>query len=108
MEGQQIIVIVIALGVLALMLASLWEICEKAGRKGWEGIIPIYNNMVMAEIGGKPSWWGLLACIPYVGIVFGIWIWNLVCKAFGERYRFFIRTDFFTYDLFTNISFWRF
>lgn len=29
--------------IVVLMLVSMWKIFEKAGRQGWEGIIPIYN-----------------------------------------------------------------
>ena len=60
--------------IIVLVFASCWKICEKAGRQGWEGIIPIYNYWVLAEIGGKPGWWGLMILIPCVGIVFAITI----------------------------------
>ena len=32
------------LALIVLIFASMWKIFVKAGRAGWEGIIPIYNN----------------------------------------------------------------
>jgi hypothetical protein len=66
------------------IILGMWKTFQKAGRNGWEAIIPIYNYMVMAEIAGKPNWWGLLCIIPYAGIVFQIWIKNLISKKFGK------------------------
>lgn len=70
------------------MIIGMWKTYQKAGRHGWECIIPIYNNMVLAEIGGKPNWWGLLCLIPYVNIIFYIWIVNLTAKKFGKNVGF--------------------
>jgi len=66
------------------IILGMWKAFQKAGRKGWECIVPVYNNMVMAEIGGKPNWWGLLCLIPYANIVFYIWILNMVSIKFNK------------------------
>lgn len=71
-----------------VMIISLWKIFEKAGKPGWACIVPIYNNMVMAEIGGKESWFGLLPMIPYIGIIWSIWIQNRLSKSFGKEVGF--------------------
>lgn len=82
----EIILIVGAVLIFAIpIILGMWKTFQKAGRRGWECIIPIYNNMVMAEIAGKPNWWGLLCIIPYAGIVFSIWITNLLGKKFGKE-----------------------
>lgn len=78
-----LLIILFYIGIIALMLTSLWKIVAKAGEPGWSGIIPIYNMMVLAKIGQKPIWWGALVLIPLAGIVFQIWIWNRVVKRFG-------------------------
>jgi Family of unknown function (DUF5684) len=57
---------------------------EKAGKPGWAAIIPIYNYIVMAEISGKPTWWGVMVIIPFAGIVFSIWLINVTIKSFGK------------------------
>ena len=33
-----------------LMIVSIWKIFKKAGKKGWEAIVPIYNTIVLLEI----------------------------------------------------------
>jgi hypothetical protein len=85
--------------ILIVVLISMWKIFTKAGRPGWEGIIPIYNIYVMiTEIIGKPVKWFyyilggiILSFIPFVGIlvsiallVIMIIILNDLAKAFGK------------------------
>ena len=67
-----------------VMVVSLWKIFEKADKPGWACLVPIYNNMVMAEIGGKDSLFGLLPLIPYLGVIWSIWIQNRLSKSFGK------------------------
>ena len=73
-----IIILLFYFGILFLILASFWKIYQKAGRKGWEGIVPIYNIYVMLQIVGKPTWWLILYLIPIVNIVYGIWTYNML------------------------------
>jgi len=80
--------IILMLVIAIVMIISLWKIFEKAGKPGWACIVPIYNNMVMAEIGGKESWFGLLPMIPYIGIIWSIWIQNRLSKSFGKEVGF--------------------
>ncbi|AEV97530.1 hypothetical protein A4D02_30485 [Niastella koreensis] len=61
-----------------------WRIFEKAGRPGWEAIIPVYNTFIMMKIIGKPWWWILLLCIPFVNIIFAIIAVNMLSKSFGK------------------------
>ena len=61
-----------------------WRIFEKAGRPGWESLIPIYKYFVMMKIIGKPWWWVLLMCIPLVNLVFAIMAVNMLSKSFGK------------------------
>ena len=70
--------------VLVVMIISQWKIYEKAGKPGWAAIVPVYNQMVLSEIGGKPDVWGLLALIPYVGIIWSVWLINRMAKSFGK------------------------
>jgi hypothetical protein len=71
-----------------VMVISMWKIFEKADKPGWACLVPIYNNMVMAEIGGKESWFGLLPMIPYIGVIWSIWIQNRLSKSFGKEVGF--------------------
>lgn len=70
--------------VLFVCIGAMWKVMVKAGKPGWAAIVPIYNMMVLAEIGGKPNWWGLLTIIPFVGWIFAIIITADVAKSFGQ------------------------
>ncbi|MBY0476752.1 MAG: hypothetical protein K2Q24_03835 [Chitinophagaceae bacterium] len=81
----QIIFLLVFILIIALpSIIGMWKTFQKAGRQGWEAIVPVYNYMVMAELAGKPSWWGVLCIIPYAGIIFQVWIKNLLCKKFNK------------------------
>jgi hypothetical protein len=74
----------IVLGLLAIYVVAGWQIFVKAGRPGWEILIPFYNLYICVKIVGKPGWWVILMCIPYVGIVWHIWSLNMLSKSFGK------------------------
>src|SRR4051794_10562320 len=65
------------------MFLGFWKVFEKAGEPGWSAFVPIYNLMVMARIAGKEETFGLLACIPCVGIYFMIVLYIELGKRFG-------------------------
>ncbi len=69
------VIMVVYLIVLIVTLVALWKVFVKAGVEGWKAIIPVYNGWVLAEIAGKPGWWGIVgigAIIPFIGFVFSI------------------------------------
>ena len=78
------IFVLLMLGVVVLLFASMWKLYEMAGKPGWASIVPIYNQLTLLEIVGKPWWWLLLMLIPYVGAIWGIWTLNLFIKSFGK------------------------
>jgi hypothetical protein len=84
MEEVGIVGIIIYLGIIVLMIASIWKIFEKAGKPGWAAIIPIYNIIVLLEVVGKPVWWIILFMIPFINVIFMIWTFNLLSKSFGK------------------------
>ncbi|MBL4624384.1 MAG: hypothetical protein JKY42_04500 [Flavobacteriales bacterium] len=84
METSMIIGGVIGLGFFIFIIASLWKVFTKAGQPGWACIIPVYNYYIMTKIAEKPGWWTILMLIPYVNIVFVVWIWNRIVKRFGK------------------------
>lgn len=57
---------------LALTLFGCWKLFEKAGRKGWEAIIPFYNIYVIIKLSGRPAWWIILFFIPVINVIMGI------------------------------------
>ncbi|MBE7441789.1 MAG: signal peptidase I [Flavobacteriales bacterium] len=89
-----IVFIIIYVAVIIFLIAAMWKVFTKAGQPGWACIIPIYNGIVMAKIAEKPWWWGLLMLIPYVGIIWGIWVLNRMILRFGKSTGFTVGTIF--------------
>ena len=84
--GAGVVTMLFYLAIIVLYIAGLWKMFEKAGKPGWAAIIPIYNMIIIAEIVGKPIWWGVVAAlVPCVNIVFSIWLMNLLMKSFGKE-----------------------
>ncbi len=79
-----IIVGIVILILAVLMLAGNWKVNEKAGQDGWACIIPIYGTLINLRIIGKPWWWLLLMCIPYIGAIWGIMQIHFLSKSFGK------------------------
>ncbi len=61
-----------------------WKLYQKAGKQGWECIIPIYNIIVFLDIIKRPRWWVLLYLIPFVSLVAAIINCFDLAKAFGK------------------------
>ena len=76
--------IIIWLAFVILIIAAMWKVFEKAGQPGWAAIIPIYNLYIMTKIAGKPGWWVIMFLIPFVNLIFAIWLYNMVSKSFGK------------------------
>ena len=69
---------------LAVMIASLWKIYTKAGQPGWAAIVPIYNIIILMNIVGRPVWWVVLFCIPFVNFVAVIIVYIDLARSFGK------------------------
>ncbi|MBL0316834.1 MAG: signal peptidase I [Flavobacteriales bacterium] len=76
--------IILLLAFLIFMIAAIWKTFEKAGQPGWAALIPIYNVYIMTVIAKKPGWWTVLMLIPYIGLIWQIWVTNLIAKNFGK------------------------
>ena len=93
---------IIYLLIVVLLLVSMWKVYEKAGRQGWEGIIPIYNLYVMLQIINRPWWWLLIMIfVPIANIIFSI----IALKEFLEKFGKGIATIFFPYITFPILAF---
>ena len=62
----------------------MWKIFTKGGQPGIAAIIPIWNIIAMLQIAGKPVWWIILLCIPFVNIVIGIMVMIALAQSFGK------------------------
>lgn len=77
----------IIIGVLLLIVLpyiGLYKLFEKAGRPGWEGIVPIYNIYVMLKLSGRPLWWLALMLLPGINILVLIGIIVDFVKSYGK------------------------
>ena len=79
-----LVIILMVLVFMILLLISLWRVFKKMGHRGWESIIPIYNLVILLRAVNKPWWWIFLILITYLGIIWGIWMINLLVKRFGK------------------------
>ncbi|MBL8005731.1 MAG: signal peptidase I [Candidatus Kapabacteria bacterium] len=71
--------------VVVLQAVCYWKLFEKAGRPGWQGIIPVANLYFLTELVGKPVWWFIvILLVPCVNIVFIIMLNIELAKAFGK------------------------
>jgi hypothetical protein len=69
MAGASLVFMLLYLAVIVVMVASLWKLFTKAGKPGWASIVPIYNNIVLLEIIGRPWWWLLIIMlVPFLGL----------------------------------------
>lgn len=78
------LLILLVLLLLLITAEAHWKIFKKAGKEGLAAFIPIYNLIVLLEIVEKPTWWIILLLIPFVNLIFAIWITNLLSKKFDK------------------------
>lgn len=67
-----IFIIIFALAIGIFMIVCQWKIFKKAGKNGWEAIIPFYSTWVEVEIAGLNWWWFLIVIGPTLISVLGI------------------------------------
>lgn len=71
------------------IFAGLWKMFEKAGRPGWEGIVPIYNAYVLTiEICKLDMMMFILQFIPIANIYAAFMVAMELAKRFGKEQGF--------------------
>jgi len=93
MEVIYIIFLVIAI----ISIISQWIIYKKAGKGGWEAIIPIYNIIVLLEIVELPIWYIVLFIIPIANIYVFFKIYIELAHKFGKSTKFGVASIFFPF-----------
>lgn len=61
-----------------------WKVFEKAGRKGWETIVPFYNLYVFLLIIKKPKWWLALLLFPFLNVFMYMLMLVEMVKCFNK------------------------
>ena len=78
-----------------LMIISMWKIFKKAGKNGWEAIVPVYNIIVLLEISEIPVWQIVFYIIPFANIYIMFKQYIELSKKFGKSTGFGVLTAFF-------------
>lgn len=63
---------------------GLWKLFEKAGRKGWESVVPVYDLYVIQKLTGKPAYWVIAALFPGIGLIVLYAMMINLYKSFGK------------------------
>ena len=79
-------IIAMAVGIFGIICN--WKIFKKAGKQGWEAIVPIYNIVVLLEITNLPMWYIPLFFIPIGNIIALFLIYIELAKKFGQSAAF--------------------
>lgn len=64
---------------------GFWLLFEKAGRKGWEGVVPVYSQWIQSRILGKKTWQLILLLVPIVNIFVFYNLYLDFIHCFGKR-----------------------
>jgi signal peptidase I len=62
-----------------------WKLYQKAGRKSWEALIPVYNAIVLMQIIRRPKWWVILLFIPIINLMIFPVVWVETLRSFGKN-----------------------
>jgi hypothetical protein len=69
-------------------LAGIGATFSKAGKPAWAAFVPIYNVALLLKLAGRPLWWLLLLCIPFVNLFVFLVMSIDVAHNFGKRAAF--------------------
>ena len=76
---------IVWLAVVVFIIASMWKVFVKAGRPGWESIVPIYNGyIIVTEIAKLEVLWFILFFIPIANIIALFKVNFAVAEKFGK------------------------
>ena len=79
-----LIFMVVMFAICIVMIIAEWKLFKKAGQPGWAAIIPFYNSYILAKITWGNGWFFLFGFLPLGNIVFLIFTWIKLAKAFGK------------------------
>ena len=82
------LMLILVLGFWIATLVARWRVYVKAGRAGWESLIPIYSSWVDFQIVYGNGWKFLLLLIPIVNIIVGIKFCLDMAECFGQSAAF--------------------
>ncbi|MGI5979065.1 MAG: DUF5684 domain-containing protein [Oscillospiraceae bacterium] len=69
---------------LAISIAAMWILFQKAHEEGWASLIPFYNTYVLFKITWGNGWLFLLLLIPFANFVIYIITMVKLARVFGK------------------------
>ena len=63
--------VIIAIAIAVVLLIGKWKFFKKAGKNGWEAIIPFYSDWVLVEIAGLDWYWFLALIATSIFAILG-------------------------------------
>lgn len=85
MDTQTTVFILVYLAIIAFFIYCGWKMYEKAGRPGWEVLVPLYNLYIMTtKIALLPAWYIILFFIPIANIYALFKIYISIAHNFGK------------------------
>jgi len=76
------LIILIYLGFIVFIIASIWKVYTKAGQPGWACLVPFYSFYIKCQMVGIKNWW--LIFIPLANIYIAIVAIFKLAKVFGK------------------------
>lgn len=67
--------LLVPVSIIMILLFSLELVMMKLNRPWWQGLIPIYNNVVIADVLFEKPILGVLTIIPIIGQLIQLYIW---------------------------------
>lgn len=92
-------------GLSVFMIVCMWKIFKKAGKNGWESLIPIYNFIVLLQIVELPLWYIALFLVPFANIYAIFKIYIELAHKFGKSTGFGVAMVFFGIICFPMLAF---
>lgn len=78
---------IISIAASVISIIAMWKVFKKAGRGGWEAIVPFYNIYTLLEISGIPGSKMFLGFIPAAGIVILIVYLIKAAISLNQKFR---------------------
>lgn len=63
---------------------AFYKVFQKAGKKGWEAFVPVYNEITILRIIEKPLWWIVFIFLPGLNLLFAFVVLIEMAKCFGK------------------------
>jgi len=81
-------IIILSIFIFVFMVICNWKVFKKAGKEGWESIVPIYNFVVLFEISGLPIWFIIFLLFPIFNVCILFYAYVELAKKFGKSSAF--------------------